>query len=260
MGGSIPAGPSLGYKAPLDPLITFDAGQTLVDLDLDLLARRLGERGVRVTPAALAEAIPAAWRRYDDLVDASRGHPWQELITTLLSGAGVGAEEDGEGIAGLVDWLWREQPRVNLWRRPIEDMVALSRELAAAGVAVAVLSNSEGRIAELLEEIGLAAPFTAIIDSGKLGIEKPDRRIFDHALARTGRTAGIHIGDSWSADIAGALGAGWRAVWFGRRAAPVDDPRVAVARSAAEVRAALALWGVPGVPGVPDVPGAPGLG
>ncbi|HWO20861.1 MAG TPA: HAD family hydrolase [Kofleriaceae bacterium] len=244
----------------MDPLITFDAGQTIIELDLDLLARRLGERGVRVAPAALAEALPAAWRRYDELVDASRGHPWQELMATLLSGAGVGTAEDGmdgmdgmDGIGGLVDWLWREQPRVNLWRRPIEDMVALARELAAAGVAVAVLSNSEGRLAELLEEIGLAAPFAAIVDSGKLGIEKPDRRIFEHALARTGRTAGVHIGDSWSADIEGALGAGWRAVWFGRRAAPVADPRVAVARSAAEVRAALARWGVPGVSGVPSL-------
>jgi len=229
--------------APLSPpLVTFDAGQTLVDLDLELLARRLAERGVRVAPAALGDAAPGAWRRYDELVDQRHGHPWHELMETLLAGAGVRQ-------AGLVDWLWQEQPRVNLWRRPIPDMVALARELAAAGVAVAVLSNSEGRLAELLEEIGLAAPFLAIIDSGRVGIEKPDRRIFDHALARTGRAAGIHIGDSWTADVEGALGAGWRAVWYGRRAAPVDDPRVAprvaVARSADEVRAALARWGVP---------------
>jgi len=220
----------------LEPLITFDAGQTLVELDLPLLVRRLEERGVRVALAALAAAIPAAWRRYDELVDGRRGHPWQELMATLLAGAGADPDP------ALVEWLWREQPRVNLWRQPIPDMVALARELAAGGAAVAVLSNSEGRLAELLEEIGLAAPFQAIIDSGRVGIEKPDRRIFEHALARTGRRTGIHIGDSWSADIEGALGAGWRAVWYGRRATPVDDPRVAVARSAAEVRAALARW------------------
>jgi FMN phosphatase YigB (HAD superfamily) len=225
----------------LEPLVTFDAGQTLVDLDLALLARRLEERGVRATPAALAAAAPAAWRRYDELVDAARGHPWHALMATLLAGAGIADPE-------LVDWLWREQPRVNLWRRPIPDMVALARELAAAGVAVAVLSNSEGRLAELLEEIGLADPFAAIIDSGRVGIEKPDRRIFEHALARTGAAAGIHIGDSWTADVEGALGAGWRAVWYGRRAGErLAQPRegVAVARTAAEVRAALARWGVP---------------
>jgi putative hydrolase of the HAD superfamily len=53
---------------------------------------------------------------------------------------------------------------------------------------------------------------------------------------------GIHIGDSWPADVAGALGAGWRAIWFGWRATPVDDPRVAVAHDAAEVRAVLDGW------------------
>lgn len=107
---------------------------------------------------------------------------------------------------------------------------------------MAVLSNSEGRLAELLEEIGLAAPFAAILDSGRLGFKKPDRRMFDHALEVTGRTHGIHVGDSWPADVEGALGAGWRAVWYGRRATPVEDPRVAVAHSAADVAAALARW------------------
>jgi putative hydrolase of the HAD superfamily len=232
----------------LEPLVTFDAGQTLVELDLELLARRLAERGARVQPAALAGAVAPAWRRYDELVDErpDHGHPWHELMATLLAAAGV---EPAGDRPGLVDWLWSEQPRRNLWRRPIPDMVALARELAAAGARVAVLSNSEGTLAELFEEIGLASTFAAVIDSGRFGVAKPDRRIFDHALARTGRASGIHIGDSWSADVEGALGAGWRAVWYGRRIAPVADPRVAVARTAGEVRAALARWGVPAAPG-----------
>lgn len=227
----------------MDPLITFDAGQTLVELDLAFLARRLEERGARAAPEALARAAPAAWRRFDALVDARRGHPWHELMGALLAGAGL---ED----PALVEWLWSEQPRANLWRQPIPDMVALAHELAAGGAVVAVLSNSEGRLAELLTEIDLAAPFAEIVDSGRIGIEKPDRRIFAHALERTGRQTGIHIGDSWSADIEGALGAGWRAVWYGRRAAEapglpagVDPDRVAIAQSAAGVRAALARWG-----------------
>jgi HAD superfamily hydrolase (TIGR01549 family) len=222
------------------PVVTFDAGQTLIDLDLDFLARRLAERGVIVEAAALAAAAPEAWRRYDELVDPAGGHPWRELMTTLLRGAGVGS---AAAVAPIVDWLWDEQPRANLWRGQIPGMVELARELAARGVRVAVLSNSEGRLAELLAEIGIADVFAAMIDSGRLGIEKPDRRIFDHALAALGATQpGIHIGDSWPADIAGALGAGWRAIWFGRRATSVADPRVAIARDAAEVRAVLAGW------------------
>lgn len=211
----------------------------MIDLDLEFLARRLAERGVTVPAPALAAAAPAAWRRYDELVDPAGGHPWRELMTVLLRGAGV-AEA---GIAPLVDWLWAEQPRANLWRAQVPGMVALVRELAARGIAVAVLSNSEGRLAELLAEIGIADAFAAVIDSGRIGIEKPDRRIFDHALEVLGASGpGIHIGDSWPADVAGALGAGWRAIWFGRRATPVDDPRVAIARDADDVRAALAAW------------------
>jgi putative hydrolase of the HAD superfamily len=211
----------------------------VIDLDLAFLARRLAERGVAVEIPALAAAAPSAWQHYDALVDPAGGHPWRELMTALLAGAGVAADRIGP----LVDWLWDEQPRANLWRAQIPGMVALARELSSRGVAVAVLSNSEGRLAELLAEIGLADAFAAVIDSGRVGIEKPDRRIFDHALEVLGASRpGIHIGDSWPADIAGALGAGWRAIWFGRRATPVDDSRVAIARDAGEVRAVLAGW------------------
>src|SRR5262249_40183912 len=162
----------------------------------------------------LAAAAPAAWLRYDALVDPAGGHPWRALMTTLLEGAGVAAAGAGgrpaspgvpPDVASLVDWLWDEQPRANLWRAQIPGMVALARELGARGVRVAILSNSEGRLAELLGEIGIADAFAAIIDSGRVGIEKPDRRIFDHALAALGATRpGIHVGDSWPPDIAGA--------------------------------------------------------
>jgi putative hydrolase of the HAD superfamily len=211
----------------------------VIDLDLAFLARRLGECGVVVEPAALAAAVPGAWQQYDALVDPAGGHPWHALMTALLTGAGIATDQVGP----LVDWLWSEQPRANLWRAEIPDMVALARELSARGVRVGVLSNSEGRLAELLAEIGIADAFAAIVDSGRVGIEKPDRRIFEVALAALGVTRpGIHIGDSWPADIAGALGAGWRAIWFGRRAVAVDDPRVAIAHTADEVRAILDRW------------------
>ena len=218
-------------------VVTFDAGQTLVDLDLDFLVRRLSERGVTVAASALADAAPAAWRAYDALVDGGRGHPWQAFMAALLEGADVGERES------LVDWLWREQPRANLWRKPIAPMIALARELRAAGARVAVLSNSEGKLAELLADVGVGDAFEAVIDSGREGIEKPDPRIFEIALDRLGArgAAAVHVGDSWSADVEGALAAGWRAVWYrSRPGAPrAAHPRVAIARDADEVRAAL---------------------
>ncbi len=110
------------------PVVTFDAGQTLVELDLDVLARRLGERGRDVPARALEAAAPAGWARYDALVKAGAGHPWKALMTTLLEGAGL-----GEDVPALVDWLWSEQPRQNLWRKPIPDPDGLDAHVYAPG-------------------------------------------------------------------------------------------------------------------------------
>ncbi len=221
-------------------IVTFDAGQTLVELDLDFLSSRLAERGVATSPKTLAAAAPDAWRVYDALVEQGASHPWHALMSTLLGGAGVAQ------VAELVDWLWHEQPRANLWRKPIPDMIALARELAAGGARVAVLSNSEGRLAELLVEIGVADAFAAVIDSGREGVAKPDPQIFARTLeVLGGRPAdAIHVGDSWPADVEGALGAGWRAIWYRARpgASRALPAGVAVAHDAGEVRAALAAW------------------
>ncbi len=221
--------------------VTFDIGQTLVDLDLRFLAQRLAERGHRVAVGALEAAVPEAWRRYDALVEAGASHPWHALVETLLTGAGVPEPRP------LVDWLYEQQATHNLWRLPIAPMVSLVRELRARGVATAALSNSEGHLEELLREIELAPLFDAIIDSGRVGVTKPDPQIFAIALDRLRVTPDIivHVGDSWAADVEGALAAGWQAIWYRSRASTARrDPRVPVARDAAETRAALATLGV----------------
>ena len=221
--------------------MTFDAGQTLVELDTAMLARRLGERGVQVAARALDAASPAAWDRYDAGVGRAP-MPWKVFMDALLEGAGIGA-----GRAALVDWLWDEQPRVNLWRRPVAGMMDVVDALRAAGVAVGVLSNSEGRLAELFDEIGWRGRFDIVVDSGREGIEKPDRRIFERAAERLGASLPdlVHIGDSRPADIDGARACGARAIWFGRVARAIDDPGVRSAHDAAGVRAALADFGAP---------------
>jgi putative hydrolase of the HAD superfamily len=226
--------------------VTFDAGQTLVELDTAMLSRRLAERGLTVDAPALDRAQPPAWRTYEDVMAGEGGHeePWQIFMRTLLEGAGVDAAQ----ARALAAWLYDEQPTKNLWRRPIAGMFELAAELAARGVPVGIVSNSEGRLAELVDEIGWRAPFAAIIDSGRVGVAKPERAIFEHAARALGVEMGevVHVGDSRSADIEGARAAGMRAIWFGDRARPRPDDGndVAVATDAAGVRAALVRWGL----------------
>src|SRR5688572_10939133 len=145
--------PGTRYKEAMPrSVVSFDIGQTLVDLDLDFLALRLRQRGVSVAREALHAAAPAAWQHYDSLVESGASHPWHELMRMLLTGAGVDEP-------GLVDWLYEQQATANLWRKPIEPMIELVRELRARGVAIAALSNSEGHLRDLLEEIELAPLF-----------------------------------------------------------------------------------------------------
>lgn len=222
--------------------VTFDFGQTLCDLDTAMLARRLGERGLTTSAEALEASVPDAWRAYDAAIAAGLGgHPWKTLMTRLLEGAGVAAS-----LGDTVDWLWTEQPRQNLWRRPISGMIELVRELRGAGVPVGVVSNSEGRLAELVAEVGWADDFAVIADSGRLGMEKPDTAIFRWAAERLGVPLDriVHVGDSWGADVVGALRAGMPAIWYRGRSPRPLPPEVRRAEDAAEVRAALEAWGV----------------
>src|SRR5262245_58622150 len=117
-------------------VVTFDIGQTLVDLDLDFLAVRLGQRGVTVPTDALRDALPAAWQRYDALTESGASHPWHDLMQSLLTGAGVADPMPH------VEWLYEQQATANLWRKPIPAMVQIVRDLRARGndVALAALS------------------------------------------------------------------------------------------------------------------------
>lgn len=221
--------------------VTFDFGQTLADLDVEMLARRIAEKEVIVRHEALERGVAPAWIAYNEAVlRGLGGHPWKILMRRLLSEAAV---EEGS-IESLVDWLWSEQPHKNLWRRPVPGMIEIVVELRRAGIPVGVVSNSEGRLAELAGELGWLDHFDAFADSGKLAMEKPGREIFDWTAARLNVPAEtiVHVGDSFAADVEGALRAGLRAIWFRGERERAVDPRMTVCADAEELRATLIEW------------------
>ncbi len=96
-------------------------------------------------------------------------------------------------------------------------------------VRLAVCSNfSHGETArEVLERAGLLAHFDPVVISEDVGIRKPRPEIFEAVLERLGATPGevIHVGDSLSADVAGASALGMHTAWLTRR---VRDPEAAL--------------------------------
>jgi putative hydrolase of the HAD superfamily len=230
--------------------VTFDFGQTLTELDCPFLQSRLTEIDVEADASRLQAALPEAWHQYDLHCGGPSGsHPWKVLMTCLLSEAGVEASKVEEA----VQWLWSEQPKRNLWRKPIAGMIELVRRIKAGGTQVAVISNSEGRLAQLAEELGWQDEFEVIADSGVLGFAKPGPQIFQWTSEAIGVPPEnlIHIGDSWAADVEGILAVGGRGIWFAGATVPPrrppeakEGPRLRFTHNAAELEEALRSWEV----------------
>lgn len=107
------------------------------------------------------------------------------------------------------------------WRL-LPDAADTVRALARAGVVLAVLSNFDRRLHGLIEAFGLGDALALVVPSSEAGAAKPERAAFEHVRRRLGARTPLaadeclHVGDSIREDVAGALGAGWRAAWIDR--------------------------------------------
>lgn len=111
-------------------------------------------------------------------------------------------------------------------------------ELRDAGVRLAVVSNWDCSLPQVLAGLGVADRFDAVSVSAVVGAAKPDARIFRHALDRLGVAPGeaLHCGDRARYDCAGARAAGLRAVLVDRSGAAGATPAPRPAESAGAER------------------------
>jgi len=101
-----------------------------------------------------------------------------------------------------------------------------------------VVSNFYGNLEAVCRAAGLVPPLSAMIDSRKLGVAKPDPAIFQAALDALGARpeTALMVGDSLRRDREGARRMGIGFVWIapvevqaaeGRACGPLDHPVVA---------------------------------
>lgn len=86
------------------------------------------------------------------------------------------------------------------------------------GFKLAVLSNFDSRLHEVLKALGLGDFFSSVTISTEVGFAKPDLGIFTAALQKyeVSPQNVLHIGDSFQADYCGAKNAGINAIWLDR--------------------------------------------
>jgi HAD superfamily hydrolase (TIGR01549 family) len=153
----------------------------------------------------------------------------RERFRRLLAAAGATPPDD---IVALTAAAYRDRYREV--RRAVRGAAPLLAALAGR-VSIAIVSNNLfDEQLEKLEQCGLAPFVDALIVSERIGVSKPDPAMFSAALERLACRAdeAVMIGDSWTADIAGARAAGIRPIWFN----PLELPLPLGAEPVAQLR------------------------
>ena len=222
--------------------VFLDAGGVLVWPNWTRVSEALARNGVRVPPSTLASAEPHAKKRLDTgkvvqaTNDRQRGWTYFNLV---LEDAGIPLDDATAAALGELDAYHQ---RANLWESTPDEVRPALASLRARGLRLVVVSNSNGRLHQLFERIGLLDAFDYVFDSHHEGVEKPDPRFFEIALERSGARAAdtVHVGDLYHIDVVGARAAGITPVLFDAANLYPDADCLRV-RSLADLPAALGL-------------------
>jgi putative hydrolase of the HAD superfamily len=87
------------------------------------------------------------------------------------------------------------------------------------GLKLYVVSNWDVQLLKVLKDLVWMRYFDGVVASAVLGVEKPDRKMFEEALRISGvsRDRAVHVGNDPITDIKGAAEAGIDTVLVDRR-------------------------------------------
>ena len=204
--------------------VFFDVGNTLLFLNHAAVLRPLHERKLFPSAELLLEIERQTKREFDSLQqDATVDHGfWHIYYSHLLNKLGFSDEVLHAELVSLTrmsaNWC-----QIRPHTREVLKRLAERYRLG-------IISNADGKIAEVLERCGIADCFDSITDSGIVGKEKPHPAIFEAASGSLGVSANecLYTGDIYSVDYVGATGAGMQCVLFDVSGAYRDSslPRV----------------------------------
>jgi putative hydrolase of the HAD superfamily len=206
--------------------ILLDAGGVLVFPAPEHLLPSLHEAGFTPDLAALERAHYQAMAVQDAaVVPPSRQTWWRDYLRTYVASCGVPQDRCEELVKAIRGASW-----AHAGLGAIEGL----RAVAALGLPVGIVSNSDGSVESDLRRTGICyvpasqqdqreqqapqepgVPVGVVIDSEVVGVAKPDPAIFAIALEALGVPPGgtvLHVGDSLRYDVAGALAAGLQPV------------------------------------------------
>lgn len=236
--------------------VLFDYGETLVEFSRPDAALAEAEHRILEVLAASGQKAPSATavrgvldRVEREVAEYQRGGALEEMDPAAASvrayvAAGISID------SALLDELLRiEQEAWWHGARLDPEAIPLLDALRRWGIRAGLCSNAPYRVASLhaqLAFVGLAGHLDSITFSAEVGWRKPSPRIFEAAMEALGTQAGntVMVGDSETADIAGAHATGMRAVLLRRNGERGSGDADAVIAALRELPGALRNMGI----------------
>jgi HAD superfamily hydrolase (TIGR01509 family) len=195
---------------PKPEVILFDVGNTLLFPNWERILAPLKDLGVVPSPEQLQAIERRTKNEFDELVShGTVDHGFWQLFYSHLLGL---LHVDKNGVGRALNETTRQSSN---WDR-IRPGTREALEQIGSKYRIGVISNADGKIAEVLKVCGICDCFLSITDSGIIGHEKPHPAIFAAAL-RTMNVEpqrAVYVGDVYSVDYLGATNAGMQAVLF----------------------------------------------
>lgn len=212
--------------------ITFDAADTLIQLAEPVgvsYARVAKQHGIHSDPDTLNRAFGTVWKRTpppfspDSAVsDPHEKSWWSRIVREVFTEAGTNLPPD-EAYGIFFEELYRhfESPGTWLAVPDAKDVVSqVSRRYRCA-----LLSNFDGRLRPILENLGMLDFFEKHFLSCEIRASKPDPEIFRTAAEKLGLPPQsiLHVGDDPECDGNGAQEAGFQHFRVGKTGRPIRE-------------------------------------
>ena len=196
-------------------LILFDAAGTLcyltesVGYHYGLIGSRIG---LELDAAALDRAFVRAWKEMPPRLTTGqpREHDdkgwWRELVDRVLEEVAPATDELDRD--NFFEIAYEHFAEAGVWALYPEVLEVL--EQLQGRFRLGVISNFDGRLRMILEQLGISKYFSEVVISSEVGADKPDPLIFQRALelANVLPNESLHVGDDPVKDWQGAAESG----------------------------------------------------
>jgi putative hydrolase of the HAD superfamily len=191
----------MSFTVTRKPFLIFDAGGVLVFPDFDLLALIGNQAGINTSPGQIAQAHAKLFWELDENIAKFRQFPkisyFQDIFKQI--------SDSEEKIKAAFELTLMADKIKHIWTATYPWVTQSLQRMRDLGYNMAVISNSDGRVDQILQDLDIRNFFEIVIDSFVVGVEKPDPHILEIALQSLGWNPieTIYLGDIFYIDVWG---------------------------------------------------------